>query len=64
MKIGDKTMMEVNRYGEVTFSPTCENAINFNMWLNAIEEKNDKKRTKSTKSSRYENKEKQLKGLK
>jgi hypothetical protein len=57
-------MMEVNRYGEVTFSPTCENAIAFNMWLNAIEEKNDKKRTKSIKSSRYENKEKKLKGLK
>jgi hypothetical protein len=57
-------MMEVNRYGEVTFSPTCENAIAFNMWLNAIEEKNDKKRTKSIKPARYENTAKKLKGLK
>lgn len=57
-------MMEVNQYGEVEFSPTCENAVAFNMWLNAIEEKNDKKRTKSIKPSRYENKETKVKGLK
>lgn len=31
--------IKTNEYGEVIFDDKCRNAINFNMWLNAIEER-------------------------
>lgn len=31
--------IKTNEYGEVIFDDKCRNAVAFNMWLNAIEEK-------------------------